>query len=220
MQRRIPGRQSARRRRPAGPALDSAERRELLGKQPVEDQNAFLDDDELDRADEPTDTAIYEGDLEAEGGLVAADPDNRSFESLTERELRTGETDDATEAAEEGLTFVPPTDPPLVAGDDGQPKVAAGFATSATDDEPFDADHHSQSVPVDDEVSERVRDALRADALASEYADELDVETDGRVVILRGRVADLDDEDAVVAAAERVAGVSQVIDQLEVAGVG
>jgi BON domain len=220
MQRPIPRRQPARRRRPAGPPLDSAERRELLGRQPAEDQNPFLDNDELDTVDEPTDTAIYEGDLEAEGGLLATDPDNRRFESLTDRELRAGETDDAAEAAEEGLTFVPASDPPLVAGDDGQPEVAAGFATSATDDEPFDADHHSQSVPLDDEVSERVRDALRADALATEYADELDVETDGRVVILRGRVADLDDEDAVVAAAERVAGVSQVIDELEVAGVG
>jgi hypothetical protein len=220
MQGRIPGRGPAGRRRPGGQALDPAERRELLGTHAADDQNAFLDDDELDRADEPTDTAVYEGDLEAEGALVEDDPDDRSFEALTDRELRAGETDDAGEAAEEGLTYVPPTDPPIVAGEDGQPEVAAGFSTSATDDEPFDADHHSETLPVDDEVTERVRDALRADALATEYADELDVETDGRVVILRGRVADLDDEDAVVAAAERVAGVSQVIDELEVVGVG
>jgi len=208
------------RRNGSGSALDPTERREALGEHAVDEQTAFLASDELDQADEPTDTAIDQGDLEAEGALLQDDPDRRSFETLTQRELRAGETDDADEAAEEGLTYVPPTDPPVVAGDDGQPEIAAGFSTSSLDDEPFDADHHSQAVPVDDEVSERVRDALRADALTTEYADALDVETEGRVVILRGSVADIDDEDAVVAAAERVAGVSQVIDELEVAAVG
>ena len=208
------------RRRGSGPALDATERREHLGQHPLDEQTAFLDTDELDQADELTDTAIDQGDLESEGAMIEDDPDRRSFESLTERELRAGETDDANEAAEEGLTYVPPTDPPVVAGGDGQPEIAAGFSTSALDDEPFDADHHSEALPEDDEVSERVREALRADALTTQYADSLDVETEGRVVILRGAVADIDDEDAVVAAAERVTGVSQVVDELEVAGVG
>jgi hypothetical protein len=203
-----------------GTAIDATERRELLGEHPVDDQTPYLGRDELDRTDEPTDTAIYQGDLEAEGALIEDDPDNRSFESLTERELRAGETDDAGEAAEEGLTYIPPTDPPVIAGEDGQPEVAAGFSTSAVDDEPFDAYHHSEPVLAGDEVSERVREALRADAQTTDYADSLDVETDGRVVVLRGSVADLEDEDAVVAAAERVSGISQVIDELEVVGVG
>jgi hypothetical protein len=200
--------------------MDDAERREHLGEHPVDDQAAFLDVDEIDRADEPTDTALDEGELEAEGALLGDDPDNRSLEALTERELRSGETGDPEVAAEEGLTYVPPTDPPVVAGDDGQPEIAAGFSTSAIDHEPFDADHHSDALPEDDEVSERVRDALRADAATSQYADQVEVETDGRVVILRGSVADMDDEDALVAAAERVAGISQVIDELEVVGLG
>jgi BON domain len=200
--------------------MDDIERREHLGQHPAGEQNAFLDDDEVDLADEPTPTAVYEGDLEAEGALVEDDPDRRSIEALTSRELRAGETDDPSEAAEEGLTYVAPSDPPLTTGDSGEPEVAAGFASSSLDDEPFDADHHSELVTTDDEVSARVRDALRADAATSQYADELDVETDGRVVILRGTVADLDDEDSVVSAAERVAGISQVVDELEVTGVG
>jgi hypothetical protein len=200
--------------------MDDDERREHLGQHPTDEQNAFLASDEVDLADEPTPTAVYEGDLEAEGALLEDDPDRRSIESLTDRELRSGETDDPSEAAEEGLTYVAPTDPPLTAGDAGEPEVAAGFASSALDDEPFDADHHSALVTSDDEVSERVRDAIRSDAATSQYADELDVETDGRIVILRGTVADLDDEDSIVAVAERVAGISQVVDELEVVGVG
>ena len=203
----------------SGRAMDDAERREHLGEHPADEQNAFLDADEVDLADEPTPTAIYEGDLEAEGALVEDDPDRRSVEALTERELRSGETDDASEAAEEGLTYVAPSDPPVTTGNAGEPEFAAGFGSSALDDEPFDADHHSELVTADDEVSERVRDALRADAATSQYADELDVETAGRIVVLRGRVADLDDEDTIVAVAERVAGISQVIDELEVAGI-
>jgi len=203
-----------------GAPMDAAERREHLGQHPAGEQVPFLDDDQLDRADEPTPTAIYEGVLEAEGGSVEDAADRRSFESLTDRQLRAGETDDPNEAAEEGLTYVPPSDPPLVAGDAGEPEVAAGFSSSAVDDEPFDADHHSETMTIDDEVSERVRDAIRADAATSDYADSVDVETDGRVVVLRGAVTDLDDEDALVAVAERVAGISQVVDELEVRALG
>jgi hypothetical protein len=201
------------------PAFDQAGLREHLGAHRAEDQTAYLDPDELDRAAGPTDTAVYEGDLEAEGGLVESDADQRSFESLTERELRSGETDDPSEAAEEGLTYVAPTDPPVVPGEEGEPEVAAGFGSSALDDEPYDADHHSELVTEDDEVSERVREALRADATTTTYADTLDVETDGRMVVVRGAVADIDDADNVLAVAERVAGVSQVVDELEVAGI-
>jgi hypothetical protein len=201
-------------------ALDRAKRREHLGEHPADEQTAFLDTDEVDRAEEPTPTSIYQGDLEAEGALIEDDPDRASLESLTNRKLRAGETDDPSEAAEEGLTYVPPTDPPVTVDHSGEPKVASGFASSALDDEPYDADHHSESVTPDDEVSERVRDSIRADAATSEYADALDVETDGRVVILRGSVADMDDADNLVAVAERVAGVSEVVDELEISGLG
>jgi hypothetical protein len=204
--------------RKAEPALDPAERRERLGEHAADDQNAFLDRDDLDRAEAPTPTAIDEGDLEAMGGSIAGDPDRATLESLTDRELRAGETDDPMEAAEEGLTYVPPTDPPVTVGRAGEPEFAAGFGSSALDDEPFDADHHGALLTEDDEVSERVRDALRADAATTDYADGLQIETDGRTIVLRGSVADIEDGDTVVAVAERVAGTGRVVDELEVAG--
>ena len=49
---------------------------------------------------ELTDTEIYEGDLEA-----GTDPMRSG--------LRSDETDDPNVAAEEGLAYVPPTDPPV-----------------------------------------------------------------------------------------------------------
>lgn len=77
---------------------------------------------------------------------------------LTESELRAGETGDPNVAAEEGMTYVPPTDPPVVpAPDDPEgARVAAGFGTTATD-EPYDADHMSTALPTDDAMEARVR---------------------------------------------------------------
>src|SRR5690348_848660 len=81
--------------------------------------------EELSEPVEPTDTAIYAGDLEAEG--AAADP-RLSLDSLTDLELRSDETTDPIEAIEEGIPFVAPMDP-VIAGveDDGDPVIAAGF---------------------------------------------------------------------------------------------
>jgi osmotically-inducible protein OsmY len=68
------------------------------------------------------------------------------------------------------------------------------------------------------EVSERVREAIRADIETANYADGIDVEAEGRVVVLRGRVSDLQDADSLVAVARDVTDVNDVVDQLEVVG--
>jgi osmotically-inducible protein OsmY len=83
-------------------------------------------------------------------------------------------------------------------------------------DEPYDADHHSGFLPDGDEVSARVREALRADSSTTQYADTVRIVTRGRTVILRGLVDDIDDSDNMVAVAQYVAGIDEVIDELEV----
>jgi hypothetical protein len=187
------------------------------------------DDDELDPADEesliPTsddegsedqlsDTERYEGYLEA-----GYDPSGNSVESLAANELRVGETDDPYVAADEGLAYVPPADPVVVA-DRSSPegvRVAAGPGTSALD-EPFDADHHGEALTFEDEVTDRVREALRADASTSQYADELELDTEGGVVTIRGVVEDIEDSDAIAEVASYVDGVVEVRDETEVEG--
>lgn len=135
---------------------------------------------------------------------------------LGDAEVRVGETDDPVVAAEEGLTWIPPTDPPVRVGPDGEPEVAAGFGSTA-EDEPFDLDHHAEPVAEWDERTARVMEALRADAQTTDLVDHLTVETDGGQVIVRGVVADLDDEEAVLAVIDSVDGVNEIIDRLEVA---
>jgi hypothetical protein len=190
----------------------------MLGLEAHEDQDGAIEAEATDELGQLTDTEIYEGELEA--GVnddLPTDPDR--LESLTSRELRTGETDDPNVAAEEGLAYVPPSDPPVtISADDPQgAQVAAGTGASSIE-EPYDADHHSDFLPGEDEMSARVREAIRADAATTAYADRIDIDTQGGMVILRGRVDDLEDSDTLAAVASVVEGVSEVRDETEVEG--
>lgn len=181
------------------------------------DAGAF-DDDSIDRAGRITDTRVYQGDLEARPPDVLQ-PDSTEMERLQfleEQELRAGETDDPNEAAEEGLTYIAPVDPPTAGSQpDGDPRVAAGFGTTA-DDEPYDADHRAASVGFEDEVTGRVREALLAHAATTGYADLLGLETADGVVRVTGRVSDLVDEEHIQQVISEVEGVTDVDSRLEI----
>jgi len=82
--------------------------------------------------------------------------------------------------------------------------------------EPYDESHHTSFLTDDDEVSARVREALRADSSTAPYADTIAIETRDGVVILRGEVDDLIDNDNLLAVASDVAGVAEVVDGLRV----
>jgi hypothetical protein len=191
---------------------------QLLGLRPA-DADPVPSDDEVDHLGRMTDTRVYQGDLEArppDSDQPDEDP-AENLESLVATEMRAGETDDPNEAAEEGMTWVPPIDPPLRVGDDG-PEVAAGFGTTAQE-EPFDADHHASALSARDEVESRILEALRADATTSGLADRIELDVEGGVVRLAGIVEDLVDEDAVLAVVEAVEGVTIVDSRITVAAV-
>jgi len=190
---------------------------ELSGDQQAGDQVAYVRQDEVsDSGSEFNDTAQYEGyptpDLMADGFP--------RLDDLTDRAMREGETDDAAIASEEGLTWVPPTDPPVVPDDDDPQgaQVAAGFGGTAEDD-PYDTGHESEGLSAGDDMEERVREALRADAATTQYAESLAIATRNGKVAVRGVVEDIDDTDNVIEVISRVAGVTDVIDELEVPGV-
>lgn len=192
--------------------------RQLEGRRDPDLQAAYLDASEIDGLGVLSATEIHD-EAELEGGVNDDLPDdNESLEMLTELELRDGETDDPLEAIQEGLTYVPPIDPPTVptaTGMDGDAMFANGFGVSALD-EPYDQDHHTTFMPDDDEMSTRVREAIRADSSTSMYAETVRIETRGGVVTLAGMVDDLDDSDNLIAVAEYVQGVDEVVDKLRV----
>jgi hypothetical protein len=188
--------------------------RELAGDRPTDEQAAFDSIDGVQVEGGLSDTEVYEGYLAAEGA-AAGEP---RIESLTELELQDGTTDDPNVAAEEGVAYVAPTDPPIVPSDSPEDaEVAAGMGSTSRD-EPYDADHHSELLTSDDEMTARVREALRADAATSLYADDIDIQTADGIVLLRGEVDDVETTDDIAAVAQVVDGVTEVRDELEVRG--
>jgi hypothetical protein len=198
--------------------LERMEAEELMGAGDVDRLEAVFPIEGVDNLGEMTDTRIYEGELEARtpDSDQPDEPLEANLEFLEALELRAEETDDPNEAAEEGMTWVPPMDPPVTGTSaDGDPEIAAGFGTTSLD-EPFDADHHSGLIWGEDEMTARVREALRADSLVNQYADELSIDTDGGRVRISGAVEDLQDEEQVVAVASIVSGVTSVINHIRV----
>jgi BON domain-containing protein len=195
----------------------SEDERNLAGFRDAANEGDPLTLDEVDDLGSMGDIAVYQGELEARtpGSDQPDEPVAENLEMLVERELRSGETDDPNIAAEEGEAWVPPSDPPVIPGDEAQPVVAAGFG-STNIEEPFDADHHGDSVPLDDERTERVVEALRSDASTSFLIDRISVDTDGNTVFVRGEVDDIDDEDNVISVASTVSGVTDVVSRLRV----
>jgi BON domain len=201
---------------PPDPPLEE-QLRQLAGDRAPEDQGTPFDADEVDNLGDFSSTAKYEGELEA--GVdddLPGDPENIEME--IELELRAEETDDPMEAVEEGYSYVPPLDPPTTPGSLENAEIASGLGLSSLD-EPYDQDHHSSFLTDDDEVSARVREALRADSSTTQYADRVAIETREGVVILRGVVDDLVDSDNLLAVAEYVQGVEEVVDELRVRGI-
>jgi hypothetical protein len=157
-------------------------------------------------------TERYEGYGEAGDRATATS----SLDTLMADELREGETTDPNVAAEEGLAWIPPVDP-VVVPDHDDPEgiaIAAGFGTTARD-EPFDEDHHDSALSDESEMTDRVREALRADARTSTLVDRLVIATLDDVVVIRGPIDDVDDSDAIIEVVSEVTGVGEVRDETE-----
>jgi hypothetical protein len=186
----------------------------LQGEEMPADQDAVIEPSEFEARREPTTTEFDRG----EG--TPGDPEDDEIESLDglgSDELREGETDDPDVASEEGLTYVPPVDPPTRADAEATEglAIAAGPGGDALEGD-YD-DEGSGDLFEESELTGRIREALDADAATSGLADRLVIGTRGSTVVVRGVVDDIDEGDTVVAVIERVRGVEDVIDETELA---
>lgn len=157
---------------------------QLQGDELPTDQDAVVDADEIEEPREPTLN-------EQEWGVVEP-PSSRA-----------GETTDPLVAIEEGQTYIPPTDPPIVPARD-EPE---GIETP-----------RGATVDAEGEMNARIRDELRSDAATTALADRLQIAVVGSTAIIRGQVDGIEDTDAIVEVASRVDGISEVRDETEVAG--
>ena len=204
------------------PPQDQGESNEFLdqlaGRNVAE--TAYFDASDVGSLEGITMTDVYEGETDPNQELVEGGVEQ--FDLLVERELRAGETDDVMEAIEEGMTYVPPIDPPVVPSSNLEGvDVAAGFSLSADDPdgEPgLDLNDADRFFERGDDMTAMVRQALRADALTTHLADRLLIATVNGAVIVRGTVDDLEDTDNIVAVISDLPGVESVRDETIVAG--
>lgn len=127
-------------------------------------------------------------------------------------------TTDAMIAVEEGIPYMPPTDPVVrPTSDEQQLEVAGGFGATSMEEFPDELATSAlgDAPPGDDDVRSQVMEALAVDATTADLAIEADVRNG--IAYLRGRVPTLDDAELAEEVAARVPTVREVIDELEIA---
>jgi hypothetical protein len=123
-------------------------------------------------------------------------------------------TTDIIEAIEEGEPYFPPTDPPVRPDRLDNAGMLGGFAATSLEEPTDDVDHPIRLLTNDEEIAERVRYALAADAYTTDL--NIEVEVNNGTVYLTGRVASLEEAEQAEQVAGDVAGVEEVEENLEI----
>jgi hypothetical protein len=148
----------------------------------------------------------------AEGGEVY--PDFTDQRILTDPTAAMGSPDDLEDPVQEGDdVYVPPSDPVISLRQDGQPEVLGGFSQDSMQD--VDVARSADGRLGDEAIAEAVLRELRQDAATTDL--RIHVHVRNGVVYLRGRVPGPEDVEDAEEVASRVPGVSEVIEELEVA---
>jgi len=124
-------------------------------------------------------------------------------------------------AVEEGIPYMPPTDPVVRPSRDEQTIAVLGGFGTASDEEFPDGQATTatgDAPPGDEDLREEVIAALRADAATTDLVIAVTVRN-GRVH-LRGEVPSLDDAESAEEVAGRVPGIREVIEELSVTALG
>lgn len=192
---------------------------QLSGRDP--DETAYIGAEDVEPLQAISMTDVYEGETDSNQEL-----DERGVERLdllVEQELRAGETDDVMEAVQEGMTYVPPIDPPITTDPNSLESVtvAAGFSGNVDEygeEDSLDVNDQDRFYERGDDMTALVRRSLRADSSTTHLADRLQIVTVNGTVIVRGVVDDLDDTDNLVAVISDIPGVESVKDETVVPG--
>jgi hypothetical protein len=135
-------------------------------------------------------------------------------------EPRTGQTDDYLVAREEGVPYTPPTERVLseARASESGADVAGTDPTDAGELEREDGVQPADgALPRDDELLADAVEALRASDVPA--GDRIRLAVDGSRIIARGEVESIDVLDEILAILGDVRGVTDVTDEVTVAGV-
>jgi osmotically-inducible protein OsmY len=127
-------------------------------------------------------------------------------------------TTDSLIAAEEGIPYMPPTDPVVRPSNSEQElAIVTGFGATSTDEFPdtLATTAFGDAPPGDEDIRQQVVEALSSDAATIDLV--INVSVRNGVVRLRGRVPTLTDAELAEEVAGRVPTVREVREELEVA---
>jgi hypothetical protein len=172
------------------------------GQTPLDDDMGLLVDPGLGREQMSTNPDVL--NLDASWRQEGEEPDFMDSPGTT----------DMIESIEEGEPYFPPTDPPLRVEGRENADILGGFAATSLEEPDESEDHPLRLLTNDEEIAERVRYALAADAYTTDLNIEVEVE-DG-VVSLHGKVRSLDDIEQAEQVAGSVPGVEEVQEDLEI----
>ena len=187
------------------------------------------DSDRPVEAEEPRPAEQSEPGLEAEGSrpveerLLDIEPDDVEFEEdlTTERAFDTqrseGHTYDPWKAEDQGLTYTPPSDPPVVPSEDDPQgaEIAAGFAPSMEDSDP-DVERLPRHVDNNDlDLLDDVYEALQTNSETA-HLDNVKVQVNNKVVYLLGTVETQDDVGRVHDIVNSLNGIRSIRNNLQV----
>jgi BON domain len=131
-------------------------------------------------------------DRENYEGLTGEDTDweeDLANGTLVDTQHGQGHTYNPTEAWDQGLTYTPPDDPPVLPGDNLQGvEIAAGFAPSMAQSNPDDEELPANVDNNDDDLAENIYVTLRNTSETSTLADDLIIAVEDGVVTLTGTV--------------------------------
>lgn len=168
---------------------------------PPEAHEFHDDDNEATPADEAQ-LADYEEDL--------------AVEYVADTQHSDGSTFNPSVADEQGLVYTPPTDPPVIPGDDLQSgDVGAGFAPSMEETDPNAAVLPNRVDNNDWDLVRDIEEALRVNSETHHL--ELTVEVTDGIVTVRGSVETADDIGRAEAIIADLDGVRDVVSEVELA---
>jgi alkanesulfonate monooxygenase SsuD/methylene tetrahydromethanopterin reductase-like flavin-dependent oxidoreductase (luciferase family) len=127
-----------------------------------------------------------------------------------------GHTFDPYEADDQGLTYTPPTDPPIMLVDEDETgvEIAAGFAQSMEEIEPSVEDLPENVKNNDLDIQQNIEQALRYNS-ETMHLNNVHVEVTDGIVTLTGTVPTMDDLGLVYEIVYDMEGVVEVRNDLE-----
>jgi hypothetical protein len=180
------------------------------------DRGGENDEDALDEVENEEEEEAF--DLSYEDILSKDDleAEDLAAEEVFDTQHTDGHTYNVWHARQQGLTYTPPTDPPVMPDDDEPEGVAVttGFAQNMEDSDPDVEDLPPHVDNNDLEIQEDVYQALRYNSETTHLTD-LQVEVNNGVVTIRGTVLDEDDIALVYDIVNELEGVVDVEIELD-----